>query len=404
LAGDTVRGGAIGGLNPIARIAGSVAFAACVVTLFPAAPAAEAHVYWASRGGGEGIGRANLDGTNVKSSFVPLDRFASSCGVAVDETHIYWGNNSVIRRTPSIGRAKLDGTGIDPSFAPAAGLVPQCGIGVAGDYVYWTNADPQKIPASIGRVKVDGTGVEQSFIPQADRFGSCSLAADATRIYYSPPPSRAGLDGSGAGAFLPGGGSACGIAVDSAHVYWLYSRSTTPVTTIMLARANLDGTGVELNWFGEVNACGLAVAGGLIYWADPDRGTIGRATLDGSEFESDFIHTGVQHPCGVAVDSSAPGAEQLKLGKPKRNRRRGIARLPVKVPSGGRVTLGGHGVRTVKRETVGADKLRMRVKLQDGKRKRLQRRGRAEARVRVVFEPDDGDKTSERKIVRLVKR
>jgi hypothetical protein len=399
LAGDAVRGGAIGGLNSIARIAGSVAFVACVVTLFPAAPAAEAHVYWASRGGGDGIGRANLDGTNVQTRLFRVDPFTTLCGIAVDETHIYFGDAGGTGSSSWIGRARLDGTAVTPGFIRAAGLQQRCGVGVTADHVYWTNANPPRIPASIGQANLDGTEVFQILILQQEPTGSCSLATDTTNIYYSPPPSRAGLDGSGEGTFLPGAGG-CGIAVDAAHVYWV--NGDPPDNTI--ARANLDGTGAELDWLPHVNACGLAVDGSHIYWADGDRNTIGRADLDGTRSESDFVKTGARRPCGVAVDSSAPGTEQLELGKPKRNRRRGTARIPVLIPSGGRVALRGHRVQTVQRETVGADKLRMSVQLRDGKRKRLQRSGRAKATVRVAFEPDDGDKTSERKTMRLVKR
>jgi hypothetical protein len=50
-----------------------------------------------------------------------------------------------------------------------------------------------------------------------------------------------------------------------------------------------------------------ATAGAHVYWSDQSKGTIGRANLDGSGFDPDFIHvpgTGEPVPIGVAVSST----------------------------------------------------------------------------------------------------
>ena len=408
LVARTVRVGEVPGSNPGApivftRIAIVVAVAAATLV---AAPAASAHIYWASKGNANGIGRANLDGSNVKPSFIGGQNMFTPGGVAVDSTHIYWGSHAlaVDQRTSSIARAKLDGTGVTRNFAPVTGLQSRCGLAAGAGHVYWTNNSPITITPSIGRVNLDGSGVNQSFIPQTGKLGSCGIATDGTSLFWGPPSTRAKVDGS-APATLPGGGG-CGFAVSSTHVYWVVVTSSPPVDRTSIARAKLDGTEVKQNLIGNASgACGLAADANHLYWADSLRGSIARSNLDGTKVEFDFIRdTGAKSPCGVAVDSGGPVTERLKLGRPKLNRHRGTARLPVKVPTEGLLSLRGHDVRTVKRETAGADKLHLRVKLKDRKLKQLKRRGRAKTRARVSFKPGEGDKTARSRKLRLVKR
>jgi virginiamycin B lyase len=71
-----------------------------------------------------------------------------------------------------------------------------------------------------------------------------------------------------------------------------------------IGRANLDGTAANQNFITGANfPCGVAVDGSHIYWANQDTNTIGRANLDGSGVDQSFI-TGANGPCGVAVDGS----------------------------------------------------------------------------------------------------
>jgi hypothetical protein len=93
---------------------------------------ADAFVYWTS-GGVEagfpgGVGRANLDGTQLLELFETAS--SDPTGLAVDGApdfapagHIYWVNqpNPRTGTAASIGRANLDGTGVDQSFIPNPG-------------------------------------------------------------------------------------------------------------------------------------------------------------------------------------------------------------------------------------------------------------------------------------------
>lgn len=96
------------------------------------------------------------------------------------------------------------------------------------------------------------------------------------------------------------GGSFCAIAVDSSHIYWADGYHNT------IGRANLDGTAVDHNFITLADwtlPCGLALGSEYIYWPNMGTDMIGRARLDGSEVDESFIPT-VQHPCAIAVNQT----------------------------------------------------------------------------------------------------
>ena len=86
-----------------------------------------------------------------------------------------------------------------------------------------------------------------------------------------------------------------------ALIYW----ANAAVGTHTIGRANLDGTGVNQNFIHVLGGfpAGVAVDGSHIYWAVPDANTIGRANLDGTGTNQSFIK-GASGPEGVAVDSA----------------------------------------------------------------------------------------------------
>jgi hypothetical protein len=77
------------------------------------------HLYWANALGT--IGRANLNGLSPDPNFIqarpPVDSL--TCGVAVDSAHVYWRHSAldlVDAAGDGIGRANLDGTGVNLAF------------------------------------------------------------------------------------------------------------------------------------------------------------------------------------------------------------------------------------------------------------------------------------------------
>ena len=281
--------------STLVRRAALVLATLAVATLALAARA-DAFVYWTDQAT-DTIARANLDGTGANQSFITSA--GAPYGVAVDGTHIYWGDSGA---APTIERANLDGTGVNQSFITVANTNGPNGVAVDGTHIYWTN-----FPGWIGRANLDGTGVNQSFITGAN--GANGVAVDGAHIYWTNSDTgtigRANLDGTGVNqSFITGANTSApnGVAVDGTHIYWANMGAGT------IGRANLDGTGVNQSFITGANgANGVAVDGAHVYWADEGAGTIGRANLDGTDANQGFI-TGQGGLVGVAVDALLVGA------------------------------------------------------------------------------------------------
>src|SRR6266508_2970168 len=209
-------------------------------------------------------------------------------------------------------------------------------------HLYWANDrsgwGARPAATTIGRARLDGTGVEHSFVSGTGR-GPCGVALDRKHIYWgealggkvgSPDKGgaigRANRDGSGVnGKFIPTPAHhGCGVAIAGSHIYWtswackiVPGRGCwwAPSSGGAIGRANVDGTGVDDQFitdlaiprspaFQSASPCGIAVAGKYIYWMyNAESGkpaTIGRANLDGTGVNKRFI-TGVPNGCGIAV-------------------------------------------------------------------------------------------------------
>jgi Low-density lipoprotein receptor repeat class B. len=362
------------------------------------APQAGAAVYWGNFGTNT-IGGANLDGSMVTQSFVPA---GGPGGVAVDGQHVYWTNFG----GTTIGRANLDGSGVDQNFIPTAGGA--FGIAVDGQHIYWANNSQ----GSIGRADLDGGNVDNSFIPGAtDPEG---VAVDGSHIYWGNYGAgmigRANLNGSGPQQnFVTGADGPTGIALDGQHIFWSNTNGNT------VGRVDLDGiSNKDPNFIPDplaLNTEGVAVFGGFIYWTrgnDPaGPGTIGRANLDGSNPNRDFITTGALWPFGVAVDgaplgSAGGGGKSLKFGKVKLNKKKGTALLPVTVPSAGTLSLGGKGLvhkRLGQAPALGklfkkvpkAGTYTLKVKAKGKKKAKLFSTGKVKVKAVITFKPTSGE-------------
>jgi hypothetical protein len=91
--------------------------------------------------------------------------------------------------------------------------------------------------------------------------------------------------------------SGCWTAHASAYVYW------SNVKTGTIGRATLEGTEVDQSFITGADASGVAVQGKYIYWADGATSAIGRANLAGGEVDPSFI-PGDGQAIGVAVHGS----------------------------------------------------------------------------------------------------
>jgi hypothetical protein len=180
-------------------------------------------------------------------------------------------------------------------------------------YIYWGDSH-------INRANVDGNGA-QTLVSEA--YAHNGMAVDGEHIYWAASLyanrgtqntiARANLDGTGVdlsfitvtGPVLPGVGPPlpAGVAVDDEHVYWAYSDWANPDTGA-IGRANLDGSGVDKNFIsGTRRPSGVAVDDQHVYWGDTDARAIGRGNLDGSGVDHSFIGN-VRVPFAVAVDAA----------------------------------------------------------------------------------------------------
>lgn len=97
------------------------------------------------------------------------------------------------------------------------------------------------------------------------------------------------------------------LAADDQYVYW----SNADPTVDSIGRANVDGTGADPNFIRDPGAflTGVAVDSHHIYWArvapgGPIGGTIARANLDGTGIKRNFISNAADTAIyGVAVDA-----------------------------------------------------------------------------------------------------
>lgn len=125
--------------------------------------------------------------------------------------------------------------------------------------------------------------------------------------------------------------------------------------------------------------------------------------------------------CRVTATNHAGSADQashsysvFKVGRPRLNRNKGTARLRVRVPDAGSLTLSGKGIvkqrpvlvrgsRTLARE-VGAGTAKLLVRVKGKARKRLIRKGKARVKVKVTYEPRGGTQEDQTKPVKLKKK
>jgi hypothetical protein len=116
---------------------------------------------------------------------------------------------------------------------------------------------------------------------------------------------RAKINGAAANNnFIPGVDGVRGVAVDSKFIYW--TRLSDGTSSI--GRANLDGSGVNTQFIttNVTNPVGIAVTSSNIYWTNEvgmSSPTIGRANIDGTNADPNFINTAA-YPNGLAADSS----------------------------------------------------------------------------------------------------
>jgi virginiamycin B lyase len=216
-----------------------------------------------------------------------------------------------------IGRADNNGTHSNPKFIRDGGIGPDA-VTTDSRHVYWIQS------GDIGRAKLDGTKVDQGFIRHADGHDGDvrDLVAAHGYIYWSigegyhdqqASIARARADGSQVElGFIPFEeplkySTPTELAIAGDYIYWsnAYKKST-------IGRAKLDGTEVEQDFIAGGatdpytprlhNPFGLAANDDFIYWTDRGTKSIARAATDGSDVELEFIPDVGRYVSSLALD------------------------------------------------------------------------------------------------------
>ncbi|HEX6229037.1 MAG TPA: hypothetical protein VFZ41_06185 [Solirubrobacterales bacterium] len=104
------------------------------------------------------------------------------------------------------------------------------------------------------------------------------------------------------------------------------------------------------------------------------------------------------------ASTSLPPSNRIRLGKPKRNKRRGTAKVPVTVFGPGTLVLSGKGVIWQIRRPAVAGTVKMMVRSEGKKKKQLNATGRVKVKARFTFRPTGGTPNSKSKRLILRKR
>jgi O-antigen/teichoic acid export membrane protein len=368
-----------------------LSLALLAATLAWGASSANAYVYWSDDDdAGGSLGRAELSGgANPGDGWLP--GLASSCGIAVDGSHVYWTT-----REGTVGRANLDGSAVDEDFiALPSGWA--CGVAVDAGHLYWASNSSGKL----GRAALDGSSVQAAWMSPGTGHG-CGIAVDATSVYWATASGvySAPLGGGPASTISEATTDNCGVAVNAAHIYWATGEG-------WIERDTLGGGPPTPIVEVPLSPCGVAVDANYLYWANSASDTIGRSNLDGSGVDQRFAE-GARHPCGVAVDSlgsssasrgpaatpPAPPSNMFRLGQVRKNKRRGTARLEILLPGPGTVVLAGRKVieRRVAEDVPGGKLTPVEIKVKPRRRTRglLATYGVVVAPLSVTFTPAGG--------------
>jgi DNA-binding beta-propeller fold protein YncE len=428
------------------NVAGTTATSASGVALYPSGN----RLFFGTHG--FAIGFANLDGSGGGGDLNPGGEPVSSPqGPAVDPTNrrIYWANSF---SSQGIYFANLDNTGGGAQLN-TTGATVSSPIGLAvdpeGGRIYWANANPAN---KISFANLDGSGGGDISTAGATVNNPQGVALDpaAGRIYWAnvfgQKISFANLDGSGGGDLNTTGATIsnpAGVSVDAAggKIYW------ASVLGDKISFANLDNSGGgDLNTTGattdlpnypvvlkgptgtsvpQITASGPMLTCSQGSWsADLVASFLYRApsnfayqwTQEGADIagaaQDSLTPTAAGHyrcrvtasnPAGSAAQTSDPVAF-FTVGKAKRNKKRGTAKLPITLPDPGTLGVTGSGAKVVGAGPVSAGTVKLLLRARGRKRHKLETRGRAKLSLTITYSPNGLPPSTQTAKVRLRKK
>jgi hypothetical protein len=263
---------------------------------------AQAYVYWSAGAlSPPSIARAANDGSAVNEHFLSSG-FYTPGPIAVDGSHIYWGNTNSQTGTVEIGRANLDGSDADLSWIPNLDGSTSA-ITIDGGYLYWIDGN------NIARANLsDGSGVNQDFISTS--YGITGLAAASGTIYIIDDTLLMSVPESGGTPHtlvtLDALATYFGLTVTGGYAYWTALNlplAQKPYGSIGRTPIG-DPAAVDRNFIvGPTYPGAIATDGTYLYWTDFGEHAVGRAAIsDPSNPTLNFISE-TNGLAAVAVDA-----------------------------------------------------------------------------------------------------
>jgi hypothetical protein len=294
-----------------------------LVAVSPGTPVTTVSPY--APGGGGVFDGASEDGSRVffENGGAVLDA-AEAAAPGKDNLYLWdreSGEVSLAGLVPPAGDARCGGAAGPPCVTPPGGSF-------AGAYTWFAGTNAATL-ARGGAIAFDGTNKVSEYTQENHAIStdgaSAYFTAGATGQIYlrrglggADPETvhvneseRTPLDPAGAQTAAFMAASADGSKAIFASPQKLTQDATTgpeqPTPAISRAKPGAAGLEDPEAGFLPAHASGIAVDGSHIYWADPGRGEIGRATLNGegaaTEIEEDFISVPGGKPRWVAADS-----------------------------------------------------------------------------------------------------
>ena len=155
---------------------------------------------------------------------------------------------------------------------------------------------------------------------------------------------------------------------------------------------------------GVSDPCGVAVNDTHIFWGNNGGDAIGRANLDGTGVDQNFI-TGADNPCGVTLSSAAtppapPGQtdNRFQVGKVKKNK------LTVTVPGPGEVVVTDAKAKkkSLKRSSAtaaAAGDVKVKLKLVKKAKQALKSKGKVKVNAAITFTPTGGEANTQENLL-----
>jgi YVTN family beta-propeller protein len=172
--------------------------------------------------------------------------------------------------------------------------------------------------------------------------------------------------------------------------------------------ADSDGTVSSFNWsFGDGTT---ALNGGptpVHTYAKAGSYAVGLTAIDNEGCSASMVFTGRTAFCsgggGAAQSITVQAPNNFKFGKLIRNTKKGTAKLKVKVPYAGKLTLSGKKVKKVKRSAKKAGTVTLNIRPKPKAKKALNAKGSLKTKIKVKFTPTGGKAKTKGRSLKLIK-